>query len=87
MKVENKGLFLNDEDDEMISWVNFINMLARSFYELKYSGAQLLFHPQNYAQLYQCAHLEVAPNFYFVCSIPGVHNSNLMAGQKKISLY
>ena len=41
-------------DDEAFSpGVNFINMLMISFYEGKRCGAQLLFHQQNYAQLYQ----------------------------------
>ena len=51
-----------------LSGVNFINMLICSFYVRKCCGAQLLFHQQNYVQLYQYAQLEVTPNFYVVCS-------------------
>ena len=52
------------------SGLNFINMLTISFYAQKCCGAQLLFHQQNYAQLYQYAQLEVMPNFYKVRFTP-----------------
>jgi len=55
------------------SGVNVINMLIRSFYTHKCSGAQLLTLLVHSTRSY--------PNFYAVCSIPGVHNSNLMVGQ------
>jgi len=53
-----------------LSGVNFINMLMRSFYISKCSGAQLLFHQQSYAQLYHYTHLEVMHNFYASRSMP-----------------
>jgi hypothetical protein len=42
---------------------NFINILTRSFSLQKWSGTQLQFHQQNYAQIYLYTQLEVTLNF------------------------
>jgi hypothetical protein len=43
--------------------VNFINMIVNSFYAQKCFGAQVLFHQQHCAQLFQYTQLEVTPHF------------------------
>ena len=52
-------------------------MLSQSFYLRKCCGAQLLFHQQNYTQLYVSPQLEVTPNFYALCSTPCTINISI----------
>jgi hypothetical protein len=54
---------------KLTAGVNFINMLTRSLYLHICLGAQLLFHQQYYAQLYQYTQREGTPNFYIVQSM------------------
>ena len=69
-KLRQKAECDSPEIDKPTPGVNFINMLMRSFYAPKCCGSQLLFHQQNYAQLYRYALLEVTLNFYPVRSTP-----------------